>query len=123
MGVTVFYETFAPGDLGAGVIGQARWYATFGFCDVRIDATLSGEVLAETVAHEVQHCAAFAFKLPGRSRPDLGAYYSDAREGAAQTYARAYVSVCGDRLGPLKWPGDTRSCAALDARTNPFVFP
>lgn len=107
-GVTVTWRYVSPGALGPATphlpkIGHATWGLGGGACVVDIDPALSRQQLTRVAAHEYFHCAAARYLLPGRPRPDLGTYWASPGEGAAQTYALAYLQACGDSLRPLGW--------------------
>lgn len=117
-GVPLVWEIVAPGALGLlyGTVGPpvgGRAHMGERPCRVALDVEATRGEWARYAAHEAAHCLQVALRLPGRTRPDLGAYYADPAEGFAETYARAYVRTCGESLRPLGWR-DARvpTCAA-----------
>lgn len=119
-GVAVTWRWTNPGALRGGQdVAEARSIWLGNNCVVDIDPLLSEGGITRTAAHEYGHCAQARYLLPGIPRPDLGAYYADAGEGFAETYALAYLRECGSSLRPLGWLDRWKSLCATppDPRT------
>ena len=104
-GVEITWRATAPGGLGqikdGPVVGHAANLPGGVFCVIDLDLAQARHELVRVAAHEVGHCFQFRYLLPGIPRPDLGSYTASGAEGFAETYARAYLTACGDSLRPL----------------------